>query len=153
MIPPFERFFEAHRHAVYGYLRFRLYSAADAADCFQETFLAALKGYPELRNGDNLKAWVLTIAERKATDLLRSHAKSPTPLPRLPEQDAREQPGDGALWSAVARLPDKQRAAVAHRFLGDLAYGDMGRVMGISEEAARQNVRQGLKKLRGVIDR
>ena len=41
---------------------------ADAEDCFQETFIAAMRAYPRLRAGSNLRAWVLTIAHRKALD-------------------------------------------------------------------------------------
>ena len=39
----------------------------DAEDCLQETFLAALRAYPRAE-ATNLRAWVLTIARRKAID-------------------------------------------------------------------------------------
>ena len=42
-----------------------------------------------------------------------------------------------------------QGAAVVLRFTFDLAYREMGEVMDSSEEAARRNVFEGLKKLRG----
>jgi DNA-directed RNA polymerase specialized sigma24 family protein len=50
----------------------------------------------------------------------------------------------------VRDLPDKQRVAVACRFVLDLAYRDIGEVMETSEEAARRNVHEGLKRLRRV---
>ena len=46
--------------------------AAEAEDCFQETFIAALRAYPRLRADSNLRAWVLTIANRKALDAHRA---------------------------------------------------------------------------------
>ena len=57
---------------------------------------------------------------------------------------------DGAdpIWQAVRCLPAQQRAAVAHRFLLDMTYADVAHAMGITEEAARANVYQGLKRLR-----
>ena len=58
---------------------------------------------------------------------------------------------DGELWEAVCRLPDKQRGAVALRYLGDLPYADIGVVLGCSEAAARQNVRAGLAALRQEV--
>jgi DNA-directed RNA polymerase specialized sigma24 family protein len=55
---------------------------------------------------------------------------------------------DGGVWSQVAGLPDKQRTAVALRFITDSAYAEIASVMEISEEAARRNVHEGLKRLR-----
>ncbi len=60
---------------------------------------------------------------------------------------------DDGLWSSVRALPAKQRAALVHRFVFDLAYRDVGERMGISEEAARQNVSAGLRRLRLEVDR
>ena len=60
---------------------------------------------------------------------------------------------DDGLWSSVRALPAKQRAALVHRFVFDLAYRDVGERMGISEEAARQNVSAGLRRLRMEVDR
>ena len=52
--------------------------------------------------------------------------------------------------SPVGDLPTKQRAAVLLRFAGDLAYREIGEATSTSEEAARRNVHEGLKKLREV---
>jgi RNA polymerase sigma factor (sigma-70 family) len=52
----------------------------------------------------------------------------------------------------VARLPPKQRAAVALRFAADLAYREVAEALGSSEEAARRNVHEGLKRLRERIE-
>jgi RNA polymerase sigma factor (sigma-70 family) len=48
----------------------------------------------------------------------------------------------------VADLPPSQRAAVVLRFAVDLRYREVGEALGTSEEGARQNVHEGLKKLR-----
>jgi DNA-directed RNA polymerase specialized sigma24 family protein len=53
----------------------------------------------------------------------------------------------------VRSLPGKQRAAVVHRFVLDLDYRAIAERMGTSEEAARQNVRAGLRRLRMELDR
>ena len=57
------------------------------------------------------------------------------------------------MWLRVSSLPGKQRAAVVHRFVTDLDYRSIGELMGTSEEAARQNVSAGLKRLRKELDR
>lgn len=146
--PPFQTFLENHRDAVYRFLVFSVGSDA-ADDCLQETFIAALRAYPRLVDGSNLRAWVLTIAHRKAIDAHRGRARRPVPASDLPEQSA---PAvtlpDPSLWDTVGKLPPKQRAAIVLRFVSDLRFRDVGRILEISEEAARQNVREGLARLR-----
>ena len=151
-LPPFQAFLDAHRDDVYGFL----VAAAgpdQADDCFQETFVSALRAYPRLRRGSNLRAWILTIAHRKALDAHRSRARRPLPVADVPERAAASNPspaGDAELWEAVRELPPKQRAAVVHRYVNDLPYRQIGEVMGCSDEAARRSVHEGLKRLREV---
>lgn len=148
MLPPFSVFLDQQRDAVYRLL-WASVGPEEVDDCFQETFLAALRAYPRLEPGSNLRAWVLRIAERKALDSHRARGRRPRPEAELPEAEA---PGehvvDPRLWSAVRNLPSKQRAAVVHRFVNDLPYAEIGDAIGCSEEAARQNVRAGLDRLR-----
>jgi RNA polymerase sigma factor (sigma-70 family) len=147
-LPPFQAFLDAHREDVYRFL-VALVGTQDAEDCFQETFLAALRAYPRLRDASNLRGWALTIAHRKAMDAHRSRARRPEPVEAVP--DRRGVPAgerDPALWSAVRRLPPRQRSAVVARFVNDLPYREIARLVGGTEEAARRNVADGLKKLR-----
>lgn len=125
----------------------------DADDCFQETFIAALRAYNRM-DGRNPRAWVLTIARRKAIDVHRARARRPEPRAEVPEQVAHDDvdPDAPGLWVAVADLPPKQRAAVALRFAADLAYREVAEALGSSEEAARQSVHEGLKRLRERIE-
>src|SRR5262249_40442932 len=124
----------------------------DADDCFQETFIAALRAYPRLRADSNLRGWLFTIAHRKALDSHRARARRPIPVEQLPEPMGEQlmNGGEPQLWCAVGDLPNKQRAAVLLRFAGDLAYREIGEATGTSEEAARRNVHEGLKRLREV---
>src|SRR5579884_1901028 len=69
-LPPFERFYEAHRDAVLAFLRRRA-GRQRAYDLFQETFLRALRSYGQLRHGEQLRAWVLTIAASVVVDSAR----------------------------------------------------------------------------------
>jgi RNA polymerase sigma factor (sigma-70 family) len=150
-LPPFQAFLDAHRDDVY---RFLVAAAGpdQADDCFQETFVAALRAYPRLRPESNLRAWVLTIAHRKALDAHRARGRRAVPVAAVPERAASNPApaGDAELWDAVGELPPKQRAAVVHRFVNDLPYRQIGEVMGSSDEAARRNVHEGLKRLREV---
>lgn len=121
-----------------------------AEDCFQETFLAALRAYPRLEDGRNLRGWLLTIAHRKAIDHHRAKGRRPIPVAEpteVADPDGMPEPGNG-LWEAVAALPPKQRAAVALRYGSDLPHGEIAAALGCSPEAARRSLHEGLKRLR-----
>jgi RNA polymerase sigma factor (sigma-70 family) len=148
--PPFQWFLEEHRDDVYRFLVAAV-GSQEADDCFQETFLSAMRAYPRLRANSNTRAWVLTIAHRKALDSHRARGRRPLPVAEPPERttNGAAEP-DAELWSEVRNLPPKQRAAIALRYAGDLPHDEIGRVLGCSEEAARRNVHEGLKKLRST---
>ena len=149
---PFQSFLEEHRGPVLAFLR-ALVGPLDADDCFQETFMAALRNYESL-DGANPRAWVMTIARNKAIDHHRARARRAVPSADLPETAAAETPErDPELWAAVGELPEKQRAALALRFAADLRYREVAVAMDTSEEAARRNVHEGLRKLRGRVSR
>ncbi len=151
MLPPFQRFLDDHRADVWRFLVASV-GPTEAEDCFQETFLAALRAYPRLGHSRNLRAWIFTIAHRKALDAHRRRTGAAVPVADVPDHPAASAGnGDPELWRAVRSLPDKQRAAIAHRFVSDLAYKDIAEVMSCTEEAARQNVRAGVKRLREVL--
>ena len=147
-LPPFQAFLDAHRDDVYRFL-VALVGPQEADDCFQETFLSALRAYPDLRDARNLRAWVLTIAHRKAMDSHRGRARRPEPVEEVPDRAAATPAErDPALWAAVRDLPPKQQAAVVARYVNDLPYREIARVIGGSEEAARRSAADGVKKLR-----
>lgn len=151
-IPPFDAFLEAHRRTVYRFAAATV-GREHADDVFQETFLAALRAYPRLRDASNLRAWVLTIATTKAVDHARGRARRPVPVADVPERAGPDPPEeDPAVWLAVAALPPKQRAAVVQRYVLDLPYRDVAIALGVSEEAARASAHEGRKKLRGMLE-
>jgi methylated-DNA-[protein]-cysteine S-methyltransferase len=78
-LPPFQRFLDTHRGEVWRLIRASV-PAAEADDCFQETFIAALRAYPRLRSDSDLRAWVLTIAHRKTLDAHRARARRALPV-------------------------------------------------------------------------
>jgi RNA polymerase sigma factor (sigma-70 family) len=153
-LPPFQRFLDAHRDVVWRFLVSAV-GPVDAEDCFQETFIAALRAYPRLRVDSNLHAWVLTIAHRKSLDAHRARARRATPVEDPAAVDGRAAPAaperDATLWSAVDELPARQRSAVVLRYVADLPHREIAAAIGCSEEAARRSLHEGLSKLRKVV--
>ena len=167
-LPPFQGLLAQHGAETYR-LCAGMVGSQDAADCYQETVLAALRAYPGLRDSSNLRAWLLTIARHKAIDTIRDRRRAgPTFAEPAVAGDAngRRIPRDAAgvpaiaepvgpvdgdeLWARVRRLPPKQSAAMVHRFGADRSYRDIAVLLDCSEEAARRSVHEGLRKLREV---
>jgi RNA polymerase sigma factor (sigma-70 family) len=155
--PPFQRFLDQHREPVLAFLR-AFVGPADADDCFQETFIAAFRGY-ERMDGRYPRAWVMTIARSKAIDHHRSRARRPEPRENLADVEAPEVAAgaigdlDGEIWAAVAALGESQREAVALRYAADLPYREIAAALDCTEEAARRRVADGLASLRRTLDR
>ena len=157
-LPPFQTLLDSHGRDVHRFLIANV-GPVDADDCWQETWLSALRAYPSLKDASNLRAWVFTIAHRKVIDHVRARGRRADPGRRGGRTGVggRRRPAtalpDEELWSSVAQLPDKQRTAVTLRFLIDSSYGEIAEVMGTSEEAARRNVHEALKRLRKELNR
>jgi RNA polymerase sigma factor (sigma-70 family) len=148
-LPPFQILLDTHAGDVMAVLRGAV-GRADAEDCFQETFLAALRGYPKLSDDGNLRGWLLTIAHRKAIDHHRANGRRALPLADPDElAGASAEPElDEGIWALVGALPPKQRAAVALRYACDLPHAEIGAALGCSPAAARRSLHEGIKRLR-----
>jgi RNA polymerase sigma factor (sigma-70 family) len=154
--PPFEEAVAQHGATVLRVCRAVL-RPADADDAWSETFLSALKAYPELPADANVEAWLVTIAHRKAIDATRRTARHAVPTERLPEPSA-HLPAAGDLGTtvydgldlggALARLPAKQRQAVTYHHLAGLPYAEVATIIGGSTDAARRAASDGIAALR-----
>ena len=146
-LPPFQKLLDSHARDVHRFL-VALVGPGDADDCYQETWLAALRAYPRLRDATNLRGWLLTIAHRKAIDHVRRR-RACALVAEVPDRAAPAAASvDDDLWDHVRELPAKQRTALALRYVADAGYSEIAAVMGTTEDAARRNVHEGLKRLR-----
>jgi RNA polymerase sigma factor (sigma-70 family) len=148
--PPFEFVVAEHGPTVLRVCR-AILGPADADDAWSETFLAALKAYPELPEDANVEAWLVTIAHRKAVDVTRAAARRAVPVGDVPEPPAAQHVDEGRdldLASALAELPRRQREAVAYHYLAGLPYAEVAAVTGGSTDAARRAAADGIARLR-----
>lgn len=134
-----------------------LLGPADADDAWSETFLAALRAYPNVRPDSNLEAWLVTIARRKAIDARRADARRPETVPLEPELATSDglEPGlttDADLWAALRSLPERQRQALVDHHVAGLPYAMIAADLGTTEGAARRAAADGVKRLRTLID-
>lgn len=146
---PFEAVVARHGATVLRVCRAVL-GPRDADDAWSETFLAALKAYPDLPGDANVEAWLVTIAHRKAIDVTRAAARRAVPVADVPDHPAaqRAEGRDLDLAAALAALPRKQRESVAYHYLGGLPYHDVAAITGGSTDAARRAAADGIAALR-----
>ena len=147
---PFEQIVTDHGATVLRICR-ALLARPDVDDVWSETFLAALRAYPELPADASVEGWLVTIAYRKAIDQTRANRRRPLPVADLGERGAADdgwQPPDEPLWAALRALPDKQRRAVALHHVGGLPYAEVAEQLGGSVPAARRAAADGIATLR-----
>jgi RNA polymerase sigma factor (sigma-70 family) len=148
---PFEKVVVAHAQTVLRVCRV-VVGEHDADDAWSETFLAALTAYPALPEDANVEAWLVTIAHRKAIDIMRARARHAIPVADVPERVStlgNPASDDADLWQAVAALPDKQRLSVAYHHLAGLPYAEVATLIGGTADAARRAASDGIAALRG----
>jgi RNA polymerase sigma factor (sigma-70 family) len=149
MKQPFEKLVAQHGATVLRVAR-AILGHADADDAWSETFLAAMKAYPDLPADANVEAWLVTIAHRKAIDVIRATSRRATPVPDTPDRPSHDHT-EGRhleLTEAVAALPTKQRQAVAYHYLAGLPYAEIATLLDSSAAAARRAAAEGIATLR-----
>ena len=150
---PFDTLIDAHGAHVWRVCR-ALARPEDAADAWQETFLAALHTYLDAKPA-NPRAWLLGIAHHKCMDIHRRRCREAIPIEI--DDDARltwaapDRVDDGDLWRVVAELPAKQCRVVAYRYLGGLPYEEIAALLGGSAAAARRAAADGIANLRTIL--
>lgn len=150
MRQPFEQIVEEHGATVWRVCRGML-REHDAEDAWSETFLAALRAWDRF-DGERVRGWLVTIAHRKALDVLRASARTMTTEEGVPDSPADPRGRDLDLWDALARLPIGQRTAVVQHHLGGLPFAEVASLGGISPSAARKAASEGVQRLRLLLE-
>lgn len=154
-LPPFDQVVADHGAVVLRVCRAVL-GPVDADDAWSETFLAALRAYPDLRPDSDVRAWLVTIAHRKAIDVTRASARRAAPVDATdvdtPAPPAATPPveADTDLWDALAALPPKQRRAVAYHHVAGLPHAEVAALIGGTPTAARRASADGIARLRAT---
>jgi RNA polymerase sigma factor (sigma-70 family) len=151
-VRPFEDVVTEHGATVLRVCRAVL-GPVDAEDAWSETFLSALRAYPELPSDANVEAWLVTIAHRRARDVGRARSRRAVPVDSPPDHPStRDDPAERHpdLWAALQRLPDKQRLALAYHHIVGLPFAEIAALLGNSTDAARRAAADGIKTLRKI---
>ncbi|MFC5998777.1 RNA polymerase sigma factor [Quadrisphaera sp. GCM10027208] len=155
ILPPFQQLVDAHWRDV-ARLAHALAGPVDGDDVAQQAWTQALAAYPTLTSGRNLRGWLMTITARCATDSYRARSRRPVPVATLldaptaagADEVAGDRILDGVLWGRVRTLPERQRTALALRYVADLDHAAIARVLGTTPTATRRLVSDALAALR-----
>ena len=157
---PFEEIMQRHKREIMRYLLRLSSNPEDAADLFQETWLRAYRAYPRLEPEDSVRPWLYTIASNLWRNRARDSARrarvlvpDEKQLPAANAQDHRlghETEGYAAvhLRELIAALPAKQQQALHLRYFAGLDYAEIANAIDCSEDSARANVSQAMRKLK-----
>lgn len=131
----------------YGILQNR----EEAEDAVQDAFVKAWKSRWRVRKAEKFPAWLATITRHRAYDLLRRRRTVPLgdQLSEIPaETDSRDCERHAQVRSALATLPELHRSAVALRYLEQMDYVTIERVLGLTNGALRGILGRALGTLR-----
>ena len=156
--PDFDSIIDCYSGEIFAYLWRQLNGREDAEDCHQEVFIRAFKAYHRLEDDSNIRAWLYKIATNEANRFwtkqgkLLSHSvetdievasSDPTPTQYVETKERFE-----ILMGAINALPQQQKSALFLRKYQELSYAEISNILDCSQESARANVYQALKKLR-----
>jgi RNA polymerase sigma factor (sigma-70 family) len=153
-LPPFQHLVDAHWRDV-ARLAHALAGPDHGDDVAQQSWTKALAAYPGLTRADNLRCWLLTITRHCAMDVHRA-ARRTTPVAEpadLVDAPVHGPPGtpQPELWAVVADLPERQRAAVALKYVTDLEHRDIARLLDTTPAMSRRLVSDALATLRRTL--
>lgn len=160
--PDFVAVYEAHVSRVYGFLAYRLDQRSDAEDLTQATFERALKAWHRYDpSRAAIGTWLIAIANNLLIDHYRSDRSGG--LERLDSDDLPEAwipsaPAvdedlglDPALQTALQKLTQREREAVALRYGADLSGAEIAAVLGLNVANIHQLLSRALRKLRAEL--
>lgn len=165
----FDAAVDRHGPTVLRVCRAVLGPGPDADDAWSETFLSALRAWPELPEDTDVEAWLVRVAHRRAVDVVRRSVREAAPSgaaddvavldarpprsggARGPVRGDNEEGDDPRIWDAIAALPARQRVCVAYRYLGGLRYAEIAELTGGTEAAARRAAADGIAALRRML--
>ena len=154
-----ETLFGKHHGEIYAYLLRMLREPELAADLTQDAFIKAYKNYDTLEKPENARAWLYQIAHRVALDEIRrrkiirffpwtgeSHGSAPSAERLVMDANL-----SGDMQRALARIPERQRAALLLAELHDLTGVELAAALDVSHVAARALLTRARESLRQAL--
>jgi RNA polymerase sigma-70 factor (ECF subfamily) len=135
---------------LYRFLVVRLRNEADARDTLQETLIVAWQRLPELRDPQSCRAWLLTIAVRKATELARKRSRDPVAEAR--SSQAQDMLAALELDAALAALPSEMRDVILLRYLVGLSEVETAEALQVRAGTVKSRASRARRRLAVMLE-
>lgn len=126
----------------------------EARDAVQEATIKAWRSLGRLREEASVRPWFLAIVANQCRTVRRGRWFSVIRLPSVPRGREVDEPETAMdLGREVRGLPETDRAVLFLFFYLDLPLAEVGRVLGISPQAAKSRVHRAVERLRlGMVE-
>jgi RNA polymerase sigma-70 factor, ECF subfamily len=157
----FETLVERHQRPVHALVYRWLGDHAVADEVVQATFVQAYTHLVDFRGDAPFRSWLYGIALNQVSQVAKKPTRERTvPIDDVPEGDLPQVEGTTVsgrlrdrLADLITRLPPRQRAVVTLRIVGDLAFKEIAKLEGISENSAKVSYHHAVTRLRKWMGR
>jgi RNA polymerase sigma-70 factor (sigma-E family) len=153
--PSFSSFVRARGPGLLRTARSLTANPSDAEDLLQTALTKTYVAWERIEDHRALDGYVRRALVNTRTSQWRKRKVDEFACDELPEQEtapapdpAEQQSLHDAMWRAVLRLPDRQRAMVVLRYYEDLSEAQTAEVLGVSIGTVKSAVSRALGKLR-----
>ena len=149
----FESFMAREYGRVLAFARAITGGWAEAEDLTQEAFLAAYRRWADISTYERPDAFVRRVIANKQVSGLRRRVREVAAFQRLRPVDVVEtETADPTFWSAVSRLPVRQRQVVALHYLDDRSVTDIATVLAIAEGTVKAHLHAARHSLAAALE-
>ena len=152
----FRELYDAYRDRIWSLVLYSVGDPLQAQDVLQTIFFKAYRGLPGFRGQSGLFTWLYRIARNECRNHLRRRSVPLVPLDAI--LGSRDEigpcvPADGAearrliLRDAVAHMPSKMREVLILRFVEELSYDEISRVLGCAPGTVASRLNRALAEL------
>ena len=152
----FERLYRKHVRDVYGFAYGVFGNRPDAEDVTQTTFLNAYRSFIRGEEIENMRPWLLAIAQNVCRQRFRTSSRRPKEVEldreiaeTLVEDDA---PTAGEIRAAMDELAFNQRVVLVLREIEGLSYEEIADTMGITVSAVETLLFRSRRALREQLE-
>jgi RNA polymerase sigma-70 factor (ECF subfamily) len=154
-------FIQEYQRPVYYYVRRMVLSHDDADDITQTVFIKAWRGIDSFRGESKLSTWIFRIAHNECISFLRSSKR----LMEVPAHDVESKLGmalqedelftgdeiQQRLQTAIAMLPEKQKAVFIMKYYQEMKYEAMSEITGTSVGALKASYHHAVQKIEAYL--
>jgi RNA polymerase sigma factor (sigma-70 family) len=155
------RIYERHKDEMLSVAHMLLGDVATAEDVVHDVFVGFAQRVGKLKLRSSLKSYLVVSIRNEVYDRLRRNRREKglgdidetmASNDEGPDEAADRREAQGMLEVAMLMLPEEQREAIVLHHKGGLKFREIGDIQGVSLNTAQGRYRQGIARLRSILD-